>query len=70
MASKVRLVRFTWENGVSCKVDTKLDNASYITIIDVDENGHLNKLWDAGLKTVIMTFLEAEVDTIGEEMKA
>ena len=70
MAAQTRLIRLAWENGVSFTMDTKLGDASYITIIDIDENGHLNTLWESGVATVCKKYFETELDAIGAEMKA
>jgi hypothetical protein len=70
MAAQVRLIRLAWENGVNFKMDSKLDDGDFVTIIDVDENGHLDKLWDSGIATVCTTYFETELGIIGSEMKA
>ena len=70
MAAQIRLIRLTWENDVNFKMDTKLDDGEYVTIIEIDENGHLNQLWDAGVATVCKKYFETELDSIGTEMKA
>ena len=43
--AEVRLIRLTWENGVNFKMDTKLGDGSYITIMEMEENGCIAKLW-------------------------
>lgn len=70
MASQTRLIRLTWENGVNFTMESKLGDAAYATIIDVDENGHLDRLWDAGIRAVCIKYFETELDVIGAEMKA
>ena len=46
-----------------------LNNAGVKTILEMEENGFLAKLWEGG-KSIIMTYLEIEVDKIGNDMKA
>ena len=69
MAEQTRLIRLTWENGVNFKMDTKLDDGSYMTIIDMDENGELPKLWDNAQSLCEKFFLE-KITGIGADMKA
>ena len=70
MAASTRDIRISWENGVNFKMDTRLDAGDWVTVIDMDENGHLNKLWDTGVATVCQKYFEAELATIGLQMKA
>lgn len=70
MASKTRLIRLVWENDNSFIMDSKLDDAAYITVIKIEENGHLPELWDEGVATVCKKYFETELDIIGAEMKA
>jgi hypothetical protein len=70
MAAKTRIIRLSWENDVNFKMDSKLDDGDYITVIDVDENGHLNKLWESGIADVCKKYFETELGIIGQEMKA
>ena len=70
MAAKTRLIRFQWENDVNFQMDTKLDDGEWITVIDIDENGHLDTLWDSGIATVCAKYFETELNIIGAEMKA
>ena len=69
MAAQTRLIRLDWENGVNFKMSSKLGEGSYITIVDVDENGHLSSLWNA-IQKVCELYIKKELDIIGEEMKA
>lgn len=68
MAADVRLIRLTWENGVQFKMDTKLNDESYITILEMDENGHLHALWDNAHK-LCDTFFHNTMEDIGKVMK-
>ena len=70
MAAQTRDIRLTWENDVNFKMQTRLGTADWITVIDIDENGHLDTLWDSGVATVCTKFFETELNTIGAEMKA
>ena len=69
MAAQTRLIRLTWENGVNFKMDTKLNDENYITIIEMDENGHISSLW-TNAQSICETFFNEKLNTIGTEMKA
>jgi len=70
MAASIRDIRISWENGVNFTMDTRLDGGSWVTIIDIDENGHLDTLWDSGVSAVCTKYFETELNVIGAEMKA
>lgn len=69
MAQQVRLIRLTWENGVGFKMDTKLGEGSYITIIEMDENGSIAQLWPPA-QQLMEKYFEGVVTGVGGEMKA
>lgn len=69
MADTVRLIRLSWENGVGFKLDTKLDAGSYITILEMDENGNITQLWPSVQQLCEKYFKEA-VTVVGTAMKA
>ena len=69
MAADVRLVRLSWENGVQFKLDTKLNDGSYITIMEMDENGDIAQLWEHAGK-LCKKYFETQIDSIGGVMKA
>lgn len=69
MAAQVRLIRLTWENGVSFKMDTKLDAESYVTILEMDENGNIAQLW-ASAQQLCEKYFEATITGVGNDMKA
>ena len=69
MAQSELVITFNWENKDSFKMKANLNNAGVKTILEMEENGFLAKLWDGG-KNIIMTYLEIEVDKIGNDMKA
>ncbi len=68
MAEQVRLVRLTWENEVGFKMDTKIDAGSYITIIEMDENGNIAQLWPFA-QQLCEKYFEKTITGIGTEMK-
>ena len=70
MAEKKLKITFTYENGVSFQMDSKLNEENAVTILSLEENSCLGKLWDDGIKQAVMTYLEHEVKKIGTEMKA
>ncbi len=69
MTERVRLIRLTWENDESFKMDTKLDDESYITILEMDENGNIAQLWEHAGK-LCKKYFDTQIDHIGTEMKA
>ncbi|KKL90373.1 hypothetical protein LCGC14_1905320 [marine sediment metagenome] len=69
MAGTVRLVRLTWQNGVRFKMDTKLDSGSYITILEMDENGDIGALWPHASQ-LCEKYFKQQMASIGEAMKA
>jgi len=68
MAATVELVRFTFENGVSFKMDWKQDDGSYVTIIEMEENGHIETLWNNAAE-ICKTFLAERIKNAGAVMK-
>ncbi len=68
MAEQVRLIRLTWENSVSFKMESKLDEGSYLTIIEMDENGHIAQLWPPA-QQLCEKYFERTVTDIGTDMK-
>ncbi len=70
MAQKVRIIRLSWENDDSFKMETNLDGGDYQTIIEMDENGYFASLWESGVAPLCKEYFESELDTIGAEMKA
>ena len=70
MAADTRLIRLSWENGVNFKMDTKLNDDSYITVIEMDENGCIGTLWDNGAASVCKKFFDSQIDNIGDVMRA
>ena len=70
MAQKVRTIRLAWENDDSFKMDTNLDGGGWQTIIEMDENGYFETLWESGVKPLCKEYFEKEINTIGAEMKA
>jgi hypothetical protein len=70
MAAKTRDIRISYENGVSFAMDTRLNGGTWTTILKMDENGHLNKLWDSGAETTCNKYFEEELKVIGAEMKS
>jgi len=69
MATQTRLIRLTWENDNQFKMDTKLDDGDWITIVQMDENGHIASLWPSA-QTICETYVKEQLSLIGSEMKA
>jgi hypothetical protein len=70
MAQKTRQIKLTWENGVNFTMTSKLGDESWKIIINIDEDGHLDKLWDVGIAPICTKYFETELNIIGGEMKA
>ena len=70
MAVQTRLLRIQWENNVSVKCDTKLDDGAWVLILQMDENQHLSSVWDSHVTGIITAFVDAKLAEIGNEMKA
>ena len=69
MAADVRLIRLTWENGVQFKMDTKLNDGGYVTILEMDENGCLACVWEYAGK-LCKKYFDTQIENIGGIMKA
>ena len=70
MAQSTRLIRLQWENGVQFKMDTKLNDGEYITIIEMEENGCIGTLWDTGAGAICKKFFDSQIDDIGDVMRS
>ena len=70
MASQTRLIRLQWENNVSFKCDTKLDDGEWVLVLEIDENNHLSNVWDSEITSIVTKFLTSKLAEIGNEMKA
>jgi len=69
MATSQILVRLQWENDVGFQMDAKRDTDDYITIVQMDENGHIGSLW-TNAQSICETYFKEKLDLIGSEMKA
>ena len=69
MAEDVRLIRLTYENGNRFKMDTKLNNESYITIIEMEENGKMKDLM-LGAQSICQLFFNSTMTDISGVMTA
>ena len=70
MAAHTRLIKITYENDESFKLETKLDDDSYLTVTSMDENGYFSGLWDSGCAPLCKKYFNDMLDVIGAEMKA
>jgi 6-phosphogluconolactonase/glucosamine-6-phosphate isomerase/deaminase len=68
MAEHTRIFRLKWENGVSVEMESKLDDGSFISIVSMDENGHIGSLWPS-FETICTTFFGEKLSEVGSEMK-
>ena len=58
-----------WENSVSFEMTTKEDAGPVLTIIKMDENGHISALWPAATD-LVEKHIRVLMKRIGEEMAA
>ena len=70
MARQTRLIRLQWENNVSFKCDTKLDDGEWVLVLEIDENNHLSNVWDSEITSIVTKFLTNKLAEIGNDMKA
>jgi hypothetical protein len=69
VAESTLIIQFKWENDNYFTMSSKLNAEDIIDIVKLEENAILNKLWP-DTKSMIMKYVEHEVDIIGNEMKA
>ncbi len=65
----VRLIKLTWENQDEFKMETQLNDEGWVTILEMDENGNISKLWEHAGK-LCNKYFETQIDFIGGVMKA
>ena len=70
MAAHTRLIRLAWENNDSFKVDSKLDDGDWLTILDMNENNHMTGVWDVEVTNIILKYVTSKMKDIGDEMKS
>ena len=68
MAESVLLLRIKWENRSHFEMESKRDDASYIQVVRMEENGSLSSLWPH-INNICRDFLIAQLLAIGEAMK-
>ena len=69
MAQQVRIMKFTWENQDSFKMETNLDGGNFRKVVEMDENGHLATLWPKA-EALCREYFDQAIAVIGSEMKA
>ena len=69
MAQAVRLIKLSWENDDSFKMETNLDGGDWVTVVEMDENNYFSTLW-GDIEEMCNKFFNKTVATIGAEMKA
>lgn len=68
MSDKYRII-LEYENGVNFNMTCKFNDEDNITIISMDENGHIASLWD-NIEDVCKTFFAEKLSTVGDAMKS
>lgn len=69
MAKKTQTILFTWENNDSFKMEYEFNDGGYKTIIEMEENGDLAKLW-GNAHVLCEVFFKACLDKVGIDMAA
>lgn len=69
MAQQTLRLTFTWENGVDFKLASKLNSDDQTTVVEMEENGQIDELWPY-IDELCKAFFAAQLNTIGDEMKA
>jgi len=69
MAQAVRLIKLSWENDDSFKMETNLDGGDWVTVVELDENNYFSTLW-GDIEEMCNKFFNKTVAKIGAEMKA
>ncbi len=64
----VRLIKLTWENDEEFKMETQLNGGNWLTVLEMDENGHIHTLWDSAQK-LCSTYFHTTLEEIGKVMK-
>lgn len=70
MAVSTLTIQLKWENDNSFQVLSQLNAGDVITILEMDENDHLAKVWDNYITGICKSFFEQKLKEIGGEMKA
>ena len=68
MAEKTQRIVLTWENGVGFQVATKYGDDAALTLVEMDENGHIEVLWPA-VTDIVTKYIRTLMGIIGDEMK-
>jgi len=66
---KVRLIRLTWKNDDSFKMETRLGDAAWNTVTQMDENNYFAGLWN-NTEALCKEYFAREIKVIGAEMKS
>jgi len=62
-------ITLDWQNGDHFKMLAKLENSDEkVTVVEMEENGHLATLW-GHLEQICITFFRENLAKIGKEMK-
>lgn len=69
MAEQTYTLKLTWQNGADFKMTSKLGAAATITIVQMDENGHIGGLWPH-VEEICRHYLGHKLTEIGLEMQA
>jgi hypothetical protein len=70
MAENTVVLTFTWENSSELKLIANENDGGDKTIIEMEENGNIGRLWDEGIKSALTKYIDELLDEIGSDMKA
>ena len=68
MAESKITFKIVWENNKSFTMTSQKNEDPSIIIIKMDENSHLNGLWE-NVASICNSFFSQEITAIGAEMK-
>lgn len=68
MAASTLTLQLSWENGMQFKMLAQHDGGTAITIIEMDENGHLASLWPS-IQEACQLYFKHEIEEVGSVMK-
>ena len=68
MAAQVQRITISWENGTGFQVATKYGDDAALTLVEMDENGHIDVLWPA-VTDIVTKYVRTLMAIIGDEMK-
>lgn len=69
MAENTLVLTFNYENDAEFKLKANANDAGDVTIVEMEENGNLGRMFDKGLKNSLMDYFEVQLDAMIASMK-